>query len=372
MAIDSESSASGVAPRPVPWLRETNPAVHGSFDVSAATELGLRRDDVLDFSANGNVIGPSADVAAAIAAVDVARYPDRGSQALRTALADWHGVAKACVVPGNGSTELIWAIARAFLAPGDGALIVGPTYGEYAAATAACGARVQTCFAVQPDTGADPDLISTALVASHYGVVWLCHPNNPTGSPFPVDALAELSDRFSATLFVVDEAYLTLCASIPSALPMIERENVVVLRSLTKDAALAGLRVGYFVSAEPVADAVRSVLPPWSVSAVAQAAALAALGDAQHMNEARIAVAASREHLVGGIERLGYRPYSSSANFVLVRVGDGALLTRALLQRGFAVRDCASFGLPECIRIGVRAIPDQERLLGALAEVRDG
>ncbi len=372
MTIDPERSASGVAPRPVPWLRGATPAVHGSFDASAAAQIGLCRDDVLDFSANGNVIGPSADVAAAIAAVDIARYPDRGLEALRTALADWHGAAKACIVPGNGSTELIWAIARAFLAPGDAALIVAPTYGEYAAATAVCGARVQTCFAVQPDTGADPDLLSTALAASHYGVVWLCHPNNPTGTPFLVDALAALSDRFSATLFVVDEAYLTLCAGIPSALPLIDRGNVVVLRSLTKDAALAGLRVGYCMSAEPVADALRSVLPPWSVSAVAQAAALAALGDVEHMNDARLAVATSRAHLVGGLVALGYRPYPTVTNFVLAPVGNGATITRALLQQGFAVRDCASFGLPECIRIGVRAIPDQERLLGALAVVRDG
>jgi histidinol-phosphate aminotransferase len=346
--------------------------VHGSFDASAAAEVGLPAPDVLDFSANGNVLGPPPGVVAAIAALDLSRYPDRGSAALRAALSRQHGVPEARIVPGNGSTELIWAVARAFLAPGGRTLVVGPTYGEYAAAAAACGARVDYCQAIAPGAHADVERIARAVADATPRVVWLCHPNNPTGKPFPLDALAALVEQHRSRLFVVDEAYLTLSSGVLSALPLVDRGNVVVLRSMTKDAALAGIRIGYAVAAERIADALRRVLPPWSVSAVAQAAALVALDDRDFCEQVREAVRESREHLSAGLRQLGYYPHVSVTNFVLVPVGDAGSITRALLSRGVAVRDCTSFGLPDCIRIGVRATPDQARLLEMLAEVRDG
>ncbi len=369
---EPQRTPEGLGPRPVPWLSAAAPAVHGSFDASSAAEVGLCAADVVDFSANGNVIGLPGGVTAALADVDLAKYPDRGLAELRGALARFHGMSAACVVPGNGSTELIWAIARAFLAPGATTLVVGPTYGEYAAAAGACGARVEMCAAIRPGQVADGDLLARGMREACPGVAWLCHPNNPTGAPFPLDALAGLAVAYPSTLFVVDEAYLPLCEGIASAIPLISGGNVVVLRSMTKDAALAGLRVGYGLAPEPIAEMLRRAMPPWSVSSVAQAAGLAALRDREHAERVRQAVAGSRAHLMAGLERLGFDPYPSAANFVLVPVGNGAQVTRALLQHGFAVRDCTSFGLPTCVRIGVRAISDQERLLGALGDIRDG
>ena len=372
IATATERARGRLLPDPVPWLTRAPPAVHGSFDASAAEESGLRAEDVLDFSANGNVLGPSPRVADVIAKVDPSRYPDRGSRALRAMLARQHEVPDACVVPGNGSTELIWAIARAFLAPGSDTLVVGPTYGEYEAAAAVCGANVRSCPALLPQSGPDLQLIAGALCRPEPRVAWLCHPNNPTGTPFPLGALADMVHRHPATLFVVDEAYLTLSVGVSSALQLIGGGNVVVLRSLTKDAGLAGIRIGYAVAAERIADALRRAIPPWSVSSLAQAAALVAVADVDHLRDVKKAVAASREHLVRGLERLGYQPYPGVANFLLVPVGDAARVAPGLLLRGIAVRDCASFGLPDCIRIGVRSIADQDRLLAALAETARG
>lgn len=362
-------------PRPVPWIADLQPATHGAFDASAAAARGITADQMLDFSANGNVIGPPPGVAWAIKNVDLSRYPDRGARGLRRAIAEREGVAVENVVVGNGSSELIWTIPRAYLSPGATAAVLSPTYGEYEVASQAVGARVERWPAYVSSAcrwELDRPVVLQGLGERRPSLVWICHPNNPTGQPFPVDWLSDLTRGAPECLFVVDEAYLTLSEGLASALPDVQSGRVVVVRSLTKDMALAGVRVGYALSSAEIADILRRVLPPWNVSAVAQAAGLAALVDSEHLARAREAVAESRAHLLGGLERLGLHPYPSVANFVLVPVGSGSLVANALLDQCLAVRDCASFGLPDCIRIGVRSIPEQQRLLDALAEVCDG
>jgi histidinol-phosphate aminotransferase len=327
---------------------------------------------VLDFSASFNVIGPPPTVGRAISGVDIATYPDRTATSLRRALAGQHDVPERAIVVGNGSTEIIWAIARTFLNQGDTTVIVGPTYGEYEVAARACGARVECVRSAPPLFDPDAGILRHQLARTVPRVVWLCHPNNPTGRPFPVEGLAHLIDASPETLFVVDEAYIALCEGVQSALAFCDGGHVAVVRSMTKDYALAGLRVGYTIAAPSIADAVRRVVPPWSVSALAEAAGLAALHDRDHLEQARAAVASARAHLAAGLHALGLAPCAGAANFVLVPVQDARRVTSALLSRGLAVRDCSSFGLPDSIRIGVRPIPDQERLLSGLAEVLRG
>jgi histidinol-phosphate aminotransferase len=361
-------------PQPVPWVEHLVPAVHGAVAEDAGSAPG---HPTLDFSANGNVLGPSPAVHDAIGRVDLARYPDRAARALRLVLATRHGMPDESVLVGNGSTELIWAIARAYLAPGDSAVVLGPTYGEYEVAAAACGANVTTLSVVPPHFGPkdrqelDVQALLGELARLRPKMIWLCHPNNPTGAPFPMAFLPQLTTAAHEALVVVDEAYLSLSSSVASALPRSTSGRVVVVRSLTKDAGLAGLRIGYAIAPPPVAATVRRVIPPWSVSALAQAGALAALADHAHMARVYRAVAASREHLVTGLHDLGLPPYPSVTNFVLVPVGNGTGVTQALLARDIAVRDCTSFGLPACIRIGVRPIPDQVLLLDQLRVVMD-
>ncbi len=348
-------------PKPVPWVDGLVPATHGAFHEPAGIDGPATEQlkAVLDFSANGNVIGPPPGVRAAIASVDVSRYPDPEARELRAAVARREGVPVECVAVGNGSTELIWAVARAYLGPGDAAIVLGPTYGEYAVASAATGAATHVVASLD----------ESAVRETSLKVVWLCHPNNPTGAPFPVDCLPDLLTAAPEALFVVDEAYLSLCGGVESAVPLISTGRLAVLRSMTKDMALAGLRIGALLAASSIVDVVRRVTPPWSVSGVAQAAGIVACDDHQHLERARVAVAESRAHLAAGLQALDLDPLPSVANFVLVSVGDASAVTRALLDRGCAVRDCTSFGLPDCIRIGVRSIVDQDLLLGALRDV---
>jgi histidinol-phosphate aminotransferase len=140
---------------------------------------------------------------------------------------------------------------------------------------------------------------------------------------------------------------------------------------LTKDLDLAGLRLGYALAAPPIVDLLDRVRPPWNVNAAAQAAGLAALADGGHLVRAREVVFQSRAYLVAELRALGFVVYPPAANFVLVRVGDGRAWRERLLRRGLCVRDCASFGLPDCIRIGVRTGPECERLIqGIQMELR--
>lgn len=145
--------------------------------------------------------------------------------------------------------------------------------------------------------------------------------------------------------------------------------RLLLLRSLTKDHGLAGLRLGYAVAPPELLEPIRRVRPPWTVNAAAQAAGLAALGDAAHLERARRVVVEARAYLQRELSALGLAVVPSAANFLLVRVGDGAAFRSALLERGLCVRDCASFGLPAHIRIAMRTLPECERLVDAVREV---
>jgi histidinol-phosphate/aromatic aminotransferase/cobyric acid decarboxylase-like protein len=184
-------------------------------------------------------------------------------------------------------------------------------------------------------------------------LVFVARPGNPT---LAVPAVRPAG----AGLVVVDEAYQPLCDDVPSLAP---GPQLAVLRSLTKVFALPGLRLGYLLAAPTVAQAVRAALPPWNVSQPAIAAGLAAL--AEPTEPVRAAVRDLRRRLVARLEGAGARVTVAGGTFVVVDVGDGARVTSELLVRGVRVRDCASFGLPSLVRIGVCGEGDQERLMRA-------
>jgi histidinol-phosphate aminotransferase len=171
---------------------------------------------------------------------------------------------------------------------------------------------------------------------------------------------------------VVDEAYLPFCDSPPDLLPLLPSGRLVLLRSMTKDYGLAGLRLGYTVAVPYLAGALQRVRPPWNVSAASQAAGLAALDEEEHVRQGRRAAAEARDYLTGELASLGLRVVPSAANFILARVGDGAAFRSALMERGVCVRDCASFGLPAYVRVGMRPLPECQRLVDAVRGVIAG
>jgi threonine-phosphate decarboxylase len=359
---------SGLAPRPE--VLAVPPAVHGGIDRAELERLGIDARDVLDFSANGNPYGPSPAVREAIAQVRLHDYPDREALTLRRLLAQRLDLSPDNILVGNGATELLSLAAQAFLRPGDPVLVLGPTFAEYARVAALAGGRVHTWQARAAEGFAFVAAEVEHLLAQlRPRIAFVCNPNNPTGIVIAVEVLGQWARRFPRALFVVDESYRGFVTGLPSAGEG-AGENVLVVRSLTKDHALAGLRLGYAAGSPEVLRWLAHVQPPWSVNALAQAAGVASLKDSAHLEQSLARLAAAREELAAGLVRLGLEVLPSRTHFFLVRVGDGAALRRQLLKRHILVRDGASWGLKEYVRIATRRPEENARLLAALREVK--
>ncbi|HEY1291514.1 MAG TPA: histidinol-phosphate transaminase [Chloroflexota bacterium] len=340
-----------------PELLSLAPVVHGSVALEELRHYGLSGADVVDFSVNTNPLGPARCVLEALADTNWSRYPGDDEAPLRRQLAGLNHVSEHQVVLGNGSVDLMWWTLLAVIRPGDGVAVAEQTFGEYARAARSVGAHVV-------------DLQQAAAAR----VVFVCQPNNPTGEYSPRDDIEALLSQNPERLVVLDEAYAAFVDHRwPAERLLDQHPNLAILRSMTKDHALPGLRLGYLLASAEVARAVGAVRPPWSVNAGALRAGLAALQpEAQHhVERARAVVVESRAYLTDGLRRLGFRVKPSAANFILVEVssGDAAAFRRALLPLGMVVRDCASFGLPSCVRIACRLPSECERLLAAIEEV---
>ena len=348
--------------------------MHGGLEEAELRALGVARHEVIDFSSNINPLGPSLRVRKAAAEAGLSSYPDRHSLILREALAERLGVGTDNILVGNGSTELIHLLARICLRPGERCVIFQPTFGEYEAAASQAGAEIVPIRAGERQ-GFQWSVAAAirAIEQVRPRLVFLCNPNNPTGVNLGRGPVEGIREAVADTgLLMLDDAYMPLADHRWDATPLLEYGSVAILQSMTKDHALAGVRLGYMVAQPDLIAAMRDIQPSWSVNAVAQAAGLAALGDEPHLDEARMVVSESKRYLSGELDVLGIAANNSAANFILAKVGDAAKVRMALLRRGIAVRDCTSFGLPEHIRIGIRRPEECERLVEALGEEMAG
>lgn len=368
-----EPALAGCHPLPRPAVRGLAPRHHGGPVWSELARLGLRPEAIADFSVNVNLLGPSPRAVEAAAATRLDRYPDPEATDLRRTLAAHLGVPEDRLLVGNGSVELIWSLAATFIEPGERGLIVTPAFGEYEPALRAAGAEV-LAWPADPHAGlvSDPAGVAGAIRRERPKLVYLCTPNNPSGQTWSAEGIARVHGavREVGGLLVLDEAYLAFAAAPPATLDGVADGHLVVLRSLTKDLALAGLRLGYLVAHPDHVAALANARPPWSVNALALAAGSAALGDQEHAARSRDALQAARSYLLGGLTRLGFHPLPTDTNFCLVEVGDAARLRTELLARGVLVRNCASFGLPRHIRLAARPLPECDRLFAALAALQ--
>lgn len=355
-------------------MATSDEVAHGALDHRELAALGLRPEQLLDFSSNLNPFGPPAGVRAALAALDPAPYPDRSCRALRLALARRHQCDPAALLPGNGANELIHLLARALLRPGEPALVLGPTYGEYAHACRLAGAELCELRA-HADDGFLPaaEALAAAVGRVRPRLTWLCAPNNPTGSSLSERQIAALAEACAAVggRLVVDRSYAALRRDAPAeeaggAPPA----GSIQIYSLTKSYAMAGLRLGY-MRAEPalIAD-IGAYQPAWSVSSAAQAAGLAALADHGFLAATTPPLWAASDQLRAGLLALGLGVWRAELPMLLVRTGDGAATRAALLARGCVVRDCASFGLPAWVRVAPRRPEENARLLAAWEAIR--
>jgi histidinol-phosphate aminotransferase len=221
--------------------------------------------------------------------------------------------------------------------------------------------------------GADVLDVQSLVDVPSARMVFICNPNNPTGSQYEPAYIEQLLRRFPETVVVLDEAYAGFVLDRWTSEPLLaDHANLVILRSLTKDHALPGLRLGYLLASPEIARAAEAVRPPWSVNAGALRAGLATLKPSaqSHVERARSSVAISRTLLTDGFKELGYSVLPSVANFVLVDVGSAPAFRSALLPYGLVVRDATSFGLPGHVRVACRLPGHCSHLLQTVADLQ--
>lgn len=360
-------------------IHQNEPPVHGALDFGELERLGLRPDEIIDFSVNGNPYGPSPRVREALASVQIGRYPDRECLALRRAILEYdlagHDLSLENVVVGNGTAELIWAVARAFLGPGATTAVIGPTFGEYRAASQAVGANVVEWQAEAKNKFRLSTIPSPTFWLSEQNpaLVWLCQPNNPTGYYLTGMLKSDLfyECRKLNAVLVVDEAYWRFLRvqGFSSVEWLADYPNLIILRSLTKDYGLAGLRLGYAVAHPDLAHQIAAQLPSWNVNAFAQAGGVAALVDQAHLNHTLELLRQDRTEFFAALGEAGLKVMPSATHYCLIEVGDAREVRQQLLDRKLLVRDCTSFGLPQFIRVATRPRDDWSRLVSALKEL---
>ena len=333
------------------------------------------RGEVLDFSTNLNPLGMPAPVAAAAqqAAARSDRYPDPLCRELRRAIAAYDGVEEDQVVCGNGAADLIFRLAFA-LRP-QKALVTAPTFSEYEEALTCVGCDVVR-YPLDPARNFDLDGGFLGAIRPGVELVFLCTPNNPTGRIIHQELLLAAAEqcRKVGAILAVDECFLPLAAGGPGLTPWLEKyPNLLLLRAFTKSYAMAGLRLGYALTAdERLREALGRCAQPWSVSTPAQAAGVAALETCPHWAaEGRALVERERPGLVGGLEAVGCTVIPGEANYLLFRLPGVDDLKERLVRTGILIRSCANYhGLgSDWYRVCVRTREENRRLLAAMKEV---
>ena len=346
---------------------------HGGDILTAQAAYG---GEVLDFSANLNPLGMPAPVAEAVrlAADQSACYPDPLCRDLRRAIAAHDGVGEEQVVCSNGAADLIFRLVFA-LKPKK-ALVTAPAFSEYEEALTCVGCEVAR-YALDQNKNFDLDAGFLDAIGRDVDLVFLCTPNNPTGRLIDEALLEKVVKRCGAVgaVLVVDECFLPLAAGGPGLAPWLANHpHLVLLRAFTKSYAMAGLRLGYCLTAnEGLREQLGKFAQPWSVSTPAQAAGVAALTCCPHWPaEGRRFVEEARPGLAAGLTAAGCTVIPGQANYLLFRLPGVANLKERLLERGVLIRSCANYyGLgPDWYRVCVRGEEENRRLLAALSEVQ--
>ena len=336
-----------------------------------ARELDLPLEGLIKLASNENPLGPSPKAVEAMqqTASQIHLYPDGNAFYLRNAMAKRLGVNVNQLIFGNGSNEIIEFVAHALLGPGTNIVVS------------------QYCFAIYPIvahlTGAD----CITVPAKDYGhnlpamreaitpdtrIVFVANPNNPTGTLASHEDVLALVDAVPEhTLLVMDEAYFEFLESPLDLVPRLqEKTNLLLMRTFSKIYGLAGLRIGYGIGHPEFIAALEKVRQPFNLNAMAQAAALAAIDDTDHLEATRSNNAVGLEFFEQTLSELNIETVASHANFILANVGDGASTFQKLQERGVITRPMAGYQLPEWIRISIGTPAENERCLAALRELR--
>ena len=333
-----------------------------------AERAGIPHDKIIRLNGNENPYGPSPAVAAALADFpNFNHYPDPEQRQLRQALSDHINIDPDRIIAGNGSDELIDMLFRMFIGPGDNIINLTPTFGMYALGAEICGGEA---VSVPRDADFEIDLEGVKLaITPRTKAIVVCSPNNPSGNLAAEAEVRALLD--TGLLVIVDEAYYEFCGR--TMMPLLdEYPNLVVLRTFSKWAGLAGLRIGLGAMHPDLARTMMAVKPPYNVNLAAEVALMASLDDMPHLLERVNVIVAERERMAGMLAAIPtVKAYPSQANFILCQLpeGSGQRVFEGLCNRGIFLRHWSSARLKDCVRFSVGLPEENDAVAAALAEL---
>ena len=348
------------------------PVYHGGRPLDeVARELGLPAADLIKLASNENPLGPSPKAIAAMRdkAAEAHLYPDGNVFYLRQRLAEKLGVTPANLIFGNGSNEIIEFVSRAVLGPGTNIVVSQYCFAIYPIAAHLAGAD---CISVPAKEFGHDLAAMAAAITPETRIVFVANPNNPTGTRASNDAVMDLVNSVpDEVLLVMDEAYFEFIDDAPDLLPLIsKKQNLLVMRTFSKIHGLAGLRVGYGIGHPDFVAALEKIRQPFNLNAMAQAAALAALEDDEHVQSTRKNNAEGLRFFENAFSDMGIKTVPSHANFILAKVCDGKTMFEQLQKIGIITRAMGGYGLPDWIRISIGTPLENGRCLAALADLR--
>jgi len=359
--------------RAAPGIAHLQPYVPGKPVSELERELGVR--DSIKLASNENPLGPGPRALEAVREElsGLTRYPDGGAYALRSAIAQRHGVSPDCITIGNGSNDVLDMIARVFLFRGRESLFSEHAFAVYPLSSMAVGAELR--MAPARNFGHDLDAMASMLGPAT-GVVWIANPNNPTGTWLREDELHDfIAGVPREVIVVVDEAYCEYARPVHADYPdssrwLDEFPNLVVTRTFSKAYGLAALRIGYGLSSPEVGDLLNRVRQPFNANSLAQVAAVAALEDRDYVQRSVELNNRGLQQLTEGFDRLGLGYIPSVGNFIAVDVGRPvAEVDLALLKLGVITRPVENYGLKGHLRVSVGLAEENARFLDALGQV---
>lgn len=353
----------------VSGVAELQPYVPGKPIEELQRQYGVR--DVIKLASNENPLGPSKAALAAIAksSKEMTRYPDGNGYALKMALADKLQLAPEQITLGNGSNDVLELLVRVFAGKGDEVVYDEHAFAVYPLATKAIGATGVSVPA--RDYGHDLDAM-LAAVTSRTKLVFIANPNNPTGTWVEAAAIRDFLEKVpEQVLVVLDEAYVEYLEQTENTVNWLrDFHNLVITRTFSKAYGLAGLRIGYALSHPEVADLLNRIRQPFNSNSLAQAAAVAALGDENYLQQSRELNQAGMKQLIAGFEQMNLRYIPSKGNFITVNVqSNAAEVYDDLLYEGVIVRPIAGYGLPQHLRVSIGLAEENERFIDALSKV---
>ncbi|MFH1244930.1 MAG: histidinol-phosphate transaminase [Candidatus Omnitrophota bacterium] len=334
----------------------------------------LRLDKVIKLASNENALGPSPRAVRAIkeALEGINRYPDSDCFYLKKKLAEKLVVSAGNLVFGCGADEIIVLALRAFVDPGDEVVIARPTFLIYQIAALAADAKIT--FVPQKDFRYDLKAIKQALTAKTK-IVFIANPDNPSGTYVNKEEVREFMRGLPAdTVVFFDEAYYELAEKedFPNTLDYLDEYNVVIARTFSKAYGLSGLRIGYGIARPEIIGYLNRVREPFNVNILAQAAALAALDDDEHLRRTLSLLREGKSYLYENLRKMNLSYIESVTNFILINMGGNACgICRQLLEQGIIVRDMNAWGMADFIRVTVGTMAENKTFITALGKIKN-